>query len=88
MEYREDPLTEVSRVRHRVLIALLLPLPFAALPLLSLVFTSPAHTERTEVALESQFVPGTTPKAHPLAFGIADPSQGGCELQSNQAIEG
>lgn len=84
---REDSLAEVSRVRQKLVIALLLPVPFAALPLMSLLFSTPAH-EAGDLAFESQVAPPVQQKAHPLAFGIADPSQAGCDPQSNQAIEG
>ncbi|MEP7215244.1 MAG: hypothetical protein ABI782_03275 [Anaerolineaceae bacterium] len=80
-------------MQHKALIAtLLLPLPFAALPLVGVLLGmtggSPAvivDAQQVE-QLQSQFNLTNT-QANPLAYGISDPSHAGCDVPSELRSE-
>ena len=74
----------------KLLFALLLPLPFAALPLAALLFV-PAHsTPSIEVTNVGALVSPTGPHrtASSLTYGIAEPSSDGCSSQPNSPVQG
>jgi hypothetical protein len=75
--------------RKAFLGALLLPLPFAVLPVVAISFggsTQPGHTlvvqspASDSVTISSLFPGATT--ADPLAYGITEPKPGGCGGES------
>ena len=73
----------------KLLFALLLPLPFAALPLAALLF-SPGHSlPRIEVTNVGALL-GPTGSHRTVSFapGVSDPSIQGCSSQSNTPVEG
>ncbi len=84
--------------RKSVLTALVLPLPFAALPLLSLVVghfsggsgglvvTEPVPVQRQLDQLQQDDTSRLA--GHSLSYGITDPSRSGCEVGSTSTIDG
>lgn len=80
-------------MRRKALIAtLLLPLPFAALPLVGVLLgmTGGSHAlivdERQVERLQIQFTVTETQVA-PLAYGISDPFYAGCDVPSELRSE-
>lgn len=74
----------------KLLVALLLPLPFAALPLAALLFV-PAHTApRIEVTNATALTGfgGAHRTASSLTYGISESSNDGCLSQSIPPVQG
>lgn len=79
--------------RSVIIAAFLLPLPFAALPLASLLVGGPATEPTTELATVTQ-IPASfdetgdiDARVDPLAYGLAEHDQFGCD-SSPSSIEG
>jgi hypothetical protein len=72
--------------RPAIIVALLLPLPFAALPIVSLFFTPSTHPDPASIAVTIE-PPDSSSPVSPLALGLGDQRPDTCH-SSTSNIEG